>query len=433
MWIYNLVIRCYALLIHLSAFRNLKARQWVQGRKQWRKKLETQLSSLGNSPRVWMHCASYGEFEQGRPLLEAIKSRFPDTRIILSFFSPSGYEAFKNWQGADVVCYLPFDSKANARVFIQLVKPEQVIFIKYEFWLNFLRELKRSKASAFLVSAVFKPHHPFFRWYGGIFKDSLSAFKTIFVQDASSLKLLQKAGINNAIISGDTRFDRVMQIQAQFEALPFFESHCKGHQVIVAGSTWASDEDFLLKGYAQLKTKKPKLILVPHEVDKKSISDTEARLKSAGLSYRVYSEVKDRVEASTSPSTSSGQRLSTRAEEVLVIDTIGLLSRLYHYADIAYIGGGFDSGIHNLLEPAVHLKPIVFFGQADYSKYNEAIELIEIGAAKAVLQTQELVQVLDQFLDNKTQKVELEKNIKSYFEARSGSTQKVMEQVFGKA
>lgn len=417
MWIYNLVIRCYALLIHLSAFRNLKARQWVQGRKQWREKLKTQLSSLGNSPRVWMHCASYGEFEQGRPLLEAIKSRFPQHKIILSFFSPSGYEAFKNWAGADVVCYLPFDSKANAREFIQLVKPKQVIFIKYEFWLNFLNEIKRSQTPAFLVSAVFKPHHAFFKWYGGIFKDSLSAFKTIFVQDASSLKLLQKAGVNHAVISGDTRFDRVMQIRTQFEALPFFENYCKGRQVIVAGSTWAKDEEFLLQAYTQIGKNQPILILVPHEVDKKSISETETRLKLAGLSYSLYSEAK--VEA--------------RTEEVLVVDTIGLLSRLYHYADVAYIGGGFDSGIHNLLEPAVHLKPILFCGQADYSKYNEALELIEIGVAKALTQADELVQSLNHFLDEKENKGQLEKNIQAYFEARSGSTQKVMEQVFRKA
>jgi len=416
MGIYNLVIRCYALLIHLSAFRNLKARQWVQGRKDWRKKLEAKLSALGNSPRVWMHCASYGEFEQGRPLLEAIKLKFPDTKIVLSFFSPSGYEAFKTWSGADVVCYLPFDSAANARNFIQLVKPNQVIFIKYEFWLNFLNAIKRSQTPAYLVSAVFKPHHAFFKWYGGIFKDSLSAFKTIFVQDAASLKLLQKAGINNAIISGDTRFDRVMQIRSRFEALPFFENYCKARQVIVAGSTWAKDEELLLQAYKQFGENKPKLILVPHEVDKKRISETEARLKSSGLTYSLFSEVKDKVEV--------------KAEEVLLVDTIGLLSRLFHYADVAYIGGGFDSGIHNLLEPAVHLKPVLFCGQADYSKYNEALELIEIGAAKALTQADELAQSLNHFLDEKENKGPLEKNIQAYFESRSGSTQKVMEVVF---
>ncbi len=270
-----------------------------------------------------------------------------------------------------------------------------------------------------MVSAVFKEHHPFFRWYGGIFKDSLSVFKTIFVQDSSSLKLLEKAGIKNAIISGDTRFDRVMQIRTQFEALPFFENYCKGRQVIVAGSTWAKDEAFLLQAYNHLGENKPKLILVPHEVDKKNISETEARLKSAGLTYHLYSEVKARVEA--------------MAEEVLVLDTVGLLSRVYHYADVVYVGGGFDSGIHNLLEPAVHLKPVLFCGQADYSKYNEALELIEIGAAKALTQADDLAQSLNHFLDEKESKGPLEKNIQSYFEARSGSTQKVMEQVFGKA
>lgn len=419
MWIYNLVIRAYALLIHLSAWRNPKAKLWVQGRKDWRKKLQAQLSTLGNAPRIWMHCASYGEFEQGRPLLEAIKQRFPQHKILLSFFSPSGYEGFKNWPGADVVCYLPFDSAANARDFIQMVKPEEVIFIKYEFWLNFLNELKSSQTPAYLVSAVFKPHHIFFKWYGSIFKDSLSAFKTIFVQDAASLKLLQNVGISNAIISGDTRFDRVMQIKSGFEALPFFENYCKGRQVIVAGSTWAGDETFLLEAYLHLGENKPKLILVPHEVDKKSISETEARLKAMGLGYSLYTVVRDNVQG--------------EIKDVLVLDTVGLLSRVYHYADVVYVGGGFDTGIHNLLEPAVHLKPVLFCGQADFSKFNEALELIELGAAKAVLQVPELRESMTSFLHQEDKHLQLQKTLQAYFEARTGSTEKVMQKVFGKA
>ncbi len=422
MWIYNLVIRCYAALIHLSAFRNSKAKQWVQGRKNWKHRLANQLLAIEQHPRIWMHCASYGEFEQGRPLLEAIRLRSPNHKIVLSFFSPSGYEAFKNWPGADVVCYLPFDSANNASTFVNLVKAEQVIFIKYEFWLNFLMELKRSKTSAFLVSAVFKPHHPFFRWYGGIFKDSLSAFTTIFVQDTSSLQLLQKAGIRNAVLGGDTRFDRVMQIKQDFEPLPLFEHFCHGHKVIVAGSTWANDEVFLLQAVKLYKGVQPKILLVPHEVDKKSITETLTRLKALELSYCLYSE----LQAGSMPPQSKW------VEQVLVVDTIGLLSRLYHYADFAYVGGGFDSGIHNLLEPAVHLKPVLFGGKADYSKYNEALELIAIGGAQAVEQVDDLFVAMEKWLNLTEEKITLENNLRSYFEARTGSTQKVVDLLFGK-
>lgn len=415
MWMYNLVIRCYALLIHLSSLRNQKAKLWVKGRKNWRKTLQSQINALGSGERVWMHCASYGEFEQGRPLLEAIRTQKPHYKIVLSFFSPSGYEAFKNWKGADVVCYLPFDSASNARDFVGLVQASKVIFIKYEFWLNVLKELKKNKAEAYLVSAVFKPHHPFFKWYGGIFKDSLSAFKSIFVQDKQSLQLLEKAGIYNAILSGDTRFDRVMQIQKNFEPLSFFERYTSGHAVIVAGSTWAKDEVFLLEAYTQLKNKKVKWILVPHEVNHKSISETEERLREKGVKYTLFSACQE----------------NTLAEPVMVLDTVGLLSRLYHYADVCYIGGGFDSGIHNLLEPAVHLKPVLFSGKADFSKYNEAQELIEIGAAKAVQSKKELVEALNDYIERQENKDSLRKKIKSYFDTRVGSTQKVMERVFG--
>jgi 3-deoxy-D-manno-octulosonic-acid transferase len=417
MWMYNLVIRCYVLLIRLSAFRNPKAKQWVEGRKEWRKKLQTQLLALGNSERVWMHCASYGEFEQGRPLLEAIRKQHPEYKIVLSFFSPSGYEPFKTWSGADVVTYLPFDSVSNARDFVDMVNAKQVVFIKYEFWLNFLNALKKRSTPSFLVSAIFKPHHPFFRWYGGIFSKSLLTFKTIFVQDTLSHQLLQKIGINNAIISGDTRFDRVLQIRSDFNPIPFFENYASGSQVIVAGSTWARDEVFLVQAFNALKLPNLKLILVPHEVDKKSINETETRLKENGIKYSLYTEVKDKAEAGM--------------ESVLVLDTMGLLSRIYHYADVGYVGGGFDSGIHNLLEPAVHLKPVVFCGQVGYDKYNEALELIEIGAAKAVVETPQLSKVIKDYLFSE-EKVKLQNAIKTYFHSRSGSSQKVLDLMFGK-
>ncbi len=415
MWIYNLLIQCYALLIRISAFRNPKARQWVSGRKNWKNKLKLQLQACGNSKRFWMHCASYGEFEQGRPLLEAIRKQHPHYKIVLSFFSPSGYEAFKDWTGADVICYLPLDTKNNAKYFVSLVRAEKIIFVKYEFWLNFLNEIQNTQTPAFLVSAIFKPHHPFFRWYGSIFKASLKAFHTIFVQDQSSLTLLKSLGLSNAIIAGDTRFDRVVEIKTSFKPLPFFDAYCKHFQIIVAGSTWTKDQEFLLDAYLKIKHQNLKLIIVPHEVNKKNITELQSSLQEKKLPFSLYSEVHDKQ----------------RAENILVLDTIGLLSKLYHYATVAYVGGGFDSGIHNLLEPAVHLKPVIFCGLADYSKYNEALELIQLGAAIAVKEVNELSHQFSNLLESEKTKNQLEKNLTAYFNTRSGSAKKIMELVFG--
>jgi 3-deoxy-D-manno-octulosonic-acid transferase len=230
--------------------------------------------------------------------------------------------------------------------------------------------------------------------------------------------MLQKAGINNVLLSGDTRFDRVLQIKSAFKAIPFFETYCQHHKIIVAGSTWEGDETFLLEAFVKLDLQNLKLILVPHEVDKKSIAETQTRLKNLGLAYSLYSGVKDKVKA------------KVEDEKVLVLDVMGLLSSVYHYADVAYVGGGFNGGIHNLLEPAVFLKPIVFSGHDDYSKFNEALELVEMGVASALTQTNELAHTLKSVLDSPEKKEEIESQLQQYFKARSGSTQKVMDVVF---
>ncbi|HOZ88602.1 MAG TPA: glycosyltransferase N-terminal domain-containing protein, partial [Bacteroidia bacterium] len=357
MIIYNLLVRAYGFIIRLSSFRNKKARQWMDGRDDWRQRLSASLSSVSSGERIWVHCASYGEFEQGRTLMEAIRKNHPHYRIILSFFSPSGYEAFHQWPGADVVCYLPLDTKKNAADFIGIVRPGAVIFIKYEFWLNFLFELKRKTIPTYLVSAVFKDHHPFFKWYGKIFRRSLLTFKKLFIQDDNSGRLLQSIGIGNYQVCGDTRFDRVLEIRENFKPLPFFEEFCKGHTILVAGSTWPGDEELLIAAFLQLSDPNLKLILAPHHVDEKSIAGLVQLLEKNKLPYQLYSDQK--------------QDLS---KQILIVDTIGLLSKIYYYATVAYVGGGFDSGIHNCLEPAVYLKPVLFFGD-DFEKYNEAVEL----------------------------------------------------------
>jgi 3-deoxy-D-manno-octulosonic-acid transferase len=408
MFIYNLLIRAYGLVIHLSSLRNKKAKQWVAGRKHWREKLTNKIKQLKQGDVIWIHCASYGEFEQGRPLIEAIKNEHPSYQLLLSFFSPSGYEAFKDWPGADVVTYLPLDTKSNALDFINCVQPKVVIFIKYEFWLNFLMTLKSQSIPTYLVSAVFKNHHPFFKWYGRIFKNSLTTFTRLFVQDEHSGQLLTQIGVNNFEVCGDTRFDRVLAIKNDFKGLPYFETFCGQSKIIVAGSTWPDDEAFVIEAFQKLKESDLKLIIAPHQVDEKNIKYLTNLLEKNNLPFLKYSDLKH------SPAT-----------QILILDTIGLLSKIYHYATLAYIGGGFDGGIHNCLEPAVYLKPVIFFGN-DFHKYNEAVDLVELKAARNVLDLKELETALDYFLNISERRERLEKELAVYLENNSGSTKKVL-------
>jgi len=408
MFIYNLLVRAYGFIIRLSSFRNSKAKLWTQGRADWRRRLNAGIDALGDGERLWVHCASYGEFEQGRPVMEAIRKNHPRYKIVLSFFSPSGYEAFKTWQGADLVCYLPLDTKKNAEDFIASVNPKAVIFIKYEFWLNFLYALKHRQVPTFLVSAVFKNHHPFFKWYGGIFRKSLLTFEKLFIQDDNSGQLLATIGINNFEVCGDTRFDRVLEIKQTFKPLPVFEEFCSGHPVLVAGSTWPGDEAILVAAFQQLSDPNLKLIIAPHHVDPKSIQQLVQLLEKNGLRFSLYS---------------AGQ--PDPSKPILIVDVIGLLSKIYYYANVAYIGGGFDSGIHNCLEPAVYLKPVIFYGN-DFEKYNEAVELVKLKAIKYVMDATELEIAFLNFLNNWTERLEIEKTLKAYFEKNSGVTQKVL-------
>lgn len=412
MLFYNLVVRLYAFLIRISAFRNAKARQWVQGRKKWQVFLKQQLEAKNTSKLVWVHCASYGEFEQGRPVMEAIRKKHPEYTILLTFFSPSGYEAFKNWRGADIICYLPLDTQRNATAFINLVKPKAAVFIKYEFWLNYLNQLKTKSIPTYLVSAVFKSHHPFFKWYGGIFRKSLLTFTELFVQDQASAALLEGIGIRNYHVSGDTRFDRVVEIRKNFEPLPFFESYCKGATVIVAGSTWPKDEDLLLEVFETLKRKDLKLIFAPHEVDERRISQLGELLTKKQIPYARYTDPNVDLNC-----------------QVLIVDTIGLLSRLYHYARITYVGGGFNSGIHNCLEPAVHLKPVIFYGGDDFHKFNEALDLLNLGVAVNVTDAATATHAIAGLLEDDQRLASIAASLQVYFEQNSGTTEKVMAKI----
>lgn len=409
MFLYNLVIHLYGLVIRLASINKLKAKQWVNGRKNWRQNLSRKISNLNSKNVLWIHCSSYGEFEQGRPLIEAIKIKHPQYKIVLSFFSPSGYEAFKDWKGADVICYLPLDTKQNARDFISIVKPKASVFIKYEFWLNFLFELQKQNIPTYLVSAVFKPHHPFFKWYGSIFRKSLNTFNKLFIQDEASRDLLIKIGLNNYEVCGDTRFDRVIEIKENFTEILFVKEFCANHKVLIAGSTWANDDELLIEAFKILNLSNLKLIIVPHDVEEKNISKLTALLKKNNLSYHLYSDQKQNLNA-----------------EILVVDTIGILSKIYYYASVAYVGGGLNEGIHNCLEPAVYLKPVIFYGN-DYHKYNEATELIALKAAKNISSSNELAEAVSGYLNNDKALNEIETNLKNYFQKKSGTTKKVLD------
>ncbi len=409
MFLYNLVIHLYGLVINLASLKKLKAKQWVNGRKNWRENLSKKISALNLAPILWVHCSSYGEFEQGRPLIESIKKKHPGYKIVLSFFSPSGYEVFKDWSGADVICYLPLDTKSNASDFINIVKPKATLFIKYEFWLNFLFELKKQNIPTYLVSAVFKPHHPFFKWYGGIFRRSLKSFNKLFIQDEASGELLKQINITAYEVCGDTRFDRVIEVKENFIEIPLIKDFCGNAKIIVAGSTWAGDDELLVDSFKELAMQDLKLIIVPHDVEEKNIIKLTNLLIKNDLAFSLFSEQK--IKSNT---------------QVLVVDTIGLLSKIYNYASVAYIGGGLNGGIHNCLEPAVYFKPVIFYGN-DYHKYNEATELIELKAAKNISSVSQLTLEFRNFLTDKNTVGEIENSLKLYFKSKSGTTNKVLD------
>ncbi|MBK7311366.1 MAG: 3-deoxy-D-manno-octulosonic acid transferase [Sphingobacteriaceae bacterium] len=407
MFLYNLVVIMYGFVIRIASMNNSKAKLWVSGRKNWRITLEEKISKINNEKKIWVHCASLGEFEQGRPLIEAIRKKHPQYKIVLTFFSPSGFEASKNYAHAEVISYLPLDTKQNARDFMSIVKPHMAIFIKYEFWINFLNALKSSKTPSYLVSAVFKDHHPFFKWYGKIFVRSLEAFKTLFVQEKHSKELLHKIGYTNVEICGDTRFDRVLEIKENFVSIPELEKFKGSAKLILGGSTWPGDEDLMIESFKRLSDPSLKLVLAPHEIKKSSIDGLKQNLERNGLKYCLFTE---------------GIKSDCN---VLILNTIGLLSRSYSYANMAYVGGGFNDGIHNILEPAVYFIPVAFFG-ANYHKFNEAVDLVKLQAAFCVSNAEELHQHWKKVLDNSIENERISHVLQGYFASNGNVTSKVM-------
>lgn len=403
--------------IWVASLFSKKIRKFLNGRKGLVKTIENTFATVTDDV-VWFHCSSVGEFEQARPLIEWYKGSRPQTRILLTFFSPSGYELRKNYSLADWVFYLPLDTNSNARRMVRAVKPKKLIFTKYDLWNNYIRQARKAGAGIYLVSAIFRRFQPFFKWWGGFFRGMLRCINVIFVQDEESQRLLSTIGIrDNVIVCGDTRFDRVDKIASESKHFPVIENFAKDCFTIVAGSTWQPDDELIaqvMKNFSKVR-----LVVAPHEIHKERIEKLLQIYEPYGtVRYSEVEEDADREMVSENPqSIAEGKR-------VLVIDCIGILSSLYRYADFAYIGGGFGVGIHNTLEAAVYGVPLAF--GPNYRKFQEAIDLIECNGATSVGSASELYQVIDNCVKDKELRDFRGRSCRNYVEKMLGATDKIV-------
>jgi 3-deoxy-D-manno-octulosonic-acid transferase len=404
--LYNIGIQLFGLLLRVASLKNQKASSWLKGRKGLLKAIKKEVLNVENI--VWVHCASLGEFEQGRPLIEEIKRNYPEKKVLLTFYSPSGFEVQKNYKGADYIYYLPLDSYFNARRFVRYVNPETVFFIKYEYWFNYLSQLKKRNIPIYFVSAIFREKQLFFKWYGGWYRKMLKKATHFFVQSDLSAKLLDQIGISNYTIAGDTRFDRVIHIMENVKPLKIVESFINGDDVIVAGSSWKA-EDALLNQYLRNKPK-VKLILAPHEVSEENI---ERIMNMFGDKAILYSKVTNGIASE---------------KQVLVIDCYGMLTSLYQYGKIAFIGGGFGVGLHNILEAATFGMPILF--GPNFERFKEARELVAQNAAFSVNNIEEFNTVMNHLFNDSELIKRISEKSASYVAQNVGATQKVLDRVF---
>ena len=403
-WIYNTGIFFYTLSIRIASLFNNKAKLWLNGRKNIFKQLESIFKNEKN-PVIWFHCASLGEFEQGRPIIEKIKDKHPHYKILITFFSPSGFEIRKNYALADYVFYLPVDTASNAKKFIEIVQPQMAFFIKYEFWYHYLNTLNTKQIPTYLISALFRKNQIFFKPYGGFYRKILKYYDYIFVQNDDSMELLIKLGLKNICVSGDTRYDRVSEIAAQAKSLELIEIFKGKNNLIVVGSSWQAEEQ-LIASYIKQKGLTHKFIFAPHNISENHLLQLE-RLFSKYKCIRYSKTDKENI-----------------AEfDILIIDNIGLLSSLYKYADIAIIGGAFGSGLHNILEAVVYGCPVVFGPK--YYRFPEAVDLLNVGGACSVRNTKELINKLN-FLSSPDNKEILYKTCKDFVSSRKGATEKIL-------
>lgn len=403
--IYNLVIYLYVSAVRLAALFNKKVSAMVKGEKDAFSVLQRRMDP--KAKYIWFHAASLGEFEQGRPLIEEIRKRYPEYKILQTFFSPSGYEVRKDYKGADVVCYLPLDTPAHARRFVEMAHPCMAFFVKYEFWKNYLTELERRRIPVYSVSSIFRPGQLFFRWYGGTYRRILKCFTHLFVQNQESVELLKRIGITNTTIVGDTRFDRVLEICRQARELPMVELFKGENLTMVAGSSWAPDEDIFIPYFNEHPDMK--LIIAPHVISETHIEEIIHKLKRPVVRYSQITEDK------------------ARQADCMIIDCFGLLSSIYRYGEIAYIGGGFGVGIHNTLEAAVYGIPVIF--GPNNQKFMEAQGLKQAQGGFEIHSPADFNPLMDKFRTDYGFLDKSGKKAGNYVRNNAGALEKIMNEV----
>ncbi|HIP48122.1 MAG TPA: 3-deoxy-D-manno-octulosonic acid transferase [Lutibacter sp.] len=406
-FLYNLVIQIARLFIPIFGLFSSKMHLFYKGRKETFFRIDSVISKEDQT--IWMHCASLGEFEQGRPVLEKLRLEYPNHKLVLSFFSPSGYEVRKDYKVADVVVYLPLDTRSNVKKFLKKVQPSLAIFIKYEFWPNLLAELHKQKIPTLLVSGIFRENQVFFKKNKKWFRESLKAFTHFFVQNKDSVKLLNSIGYNNVSLSGDTRFDRVYSLIQHKKELELVALFTQNNPTLVAGSTWGKDETILINYINTKASDSERFIIAPHNIKPAEIEKLTQNITKKTLRY------------------SKATPKNIQQARVLIIDSIGLLTSVYSYGNIAYVGGGFGAGIHNILEPATYGMPILI--GPNYQKFQEALDLIEKMACFEIQTQENLNEKLQEFFTNKEKATTVGKIAKQYILDNIGAADKVLEYV----
>ena len=412
-FIYNFILLFASQLLKILALFSPKLNLFVEGRKSVFETLKNKIQATDKT--IWFHAASLGEYEQGLPVIEAIKQHYPNHKIVLTFFSPSGYEVRKKNTIADVTVYLPLDTISNAKQFVQMVHPEMVFFIKYEYWPNYLKELKKQNCKTYLISGIFREKQLFFKWYGGFYRKALHTFDYFFVQNESSKTLLKSIGFTNVKVSGDTRFDRVVSILERDNTLDFIEQFRDSStslgktKMVVIGSSWPKDEE-LLVNYINKSSDDVKFIIAPHNIDKNQILNLKTQISKKMI---LFSE-KDNVDVSN--------------YAVFIIDTIGILTKIYSYADIAYVGGGFGNpGVHNILEPATFGIPVVI--GPNYSHFSEATALVNLEGCMTIHNQTQLNEAFDLLIQNEDERLEKGHICSTFVQMNKGATQTIMSHI----
>jgi 3-deoxy-D-manno-octulosonic-acid transferase len=428
-FIYNLIIKTYQMSLAMAAPFHEKAAKMLSGRKGVFDQITTDFPT--NVPEnfttntqlvAWFHCASLGEFEQGRTLIEAFRKKYPSYKIVLTFFSPSGYEVRKNYEFANAVYYLPFDGAENAKKWFDLIKPSIIFFVKYEFWYYYLHEAKKRNIITISFSAIFRENQVFFKSYSKFYQNILRCFTHIFVQNQNSLNLLQSIDLQQVTIAGDTRFDRVIEIAKQAKKFPIIEEFKQQNFLLMIGSSWA-DDIAVLAPFINQFDKKLKIVIAPHEISENNLQNIENSLKTKKVIR--YSQISVAADFSPQNVLDCGLKSAATDADILIIDNIGMLSSLYAYADVAFVGGGYGDGLHNILEAAVFGVPVLF-GNKKYHKFQEAIDLLALQGAFSIQNSEELQAIFSKIYTNITYRKAISTICHDYVQSNQGGTEKIM-------